>query len=231
MDFMFLKNDVENIFSLLETIYADGGEKSFSLNAKINPIQFENGMSGFHYAQNDAKGTLLVGLILGGTGFSLKRTLNSDGVMLERHDYFNLAGNLTFSSDKETLKSTIVDFYEMDLTSPILNHFYNYLSLEYKKAKEGKSQTQLVHSVETFLRSLPKKGLEIAISKGVQDPAIQNFFHKITEKELDQVLTWEERQFVFSNLKADLNTVVSTKMRAHKLSKSALKLALLRKAL
>ncbi len=229
MDFMFLKNDVQNIFSLLETIFADGGKRSFALDARINPIKFENGMSGFEYTQNDAKGKLLVGLILGGTGLSLKRTMESEGVLFERHDYFNLSGDLTFSSDKETLKSTIVDFYEMDLTSPVLNHFYNYLSLEYKKAKEGKSQTQLVHSIETFLRSLSRKGHEISISKGIQDPAIENFFHKITEKELDKVLTWEERQFVYSNLKNDLNIIVSTKARAHKLAKSTLKLALFRK--
>jgi hypothetical protein len=228
MDLMFLRSDVQNLFSYLHTIYQDGGEEIYSLHLKISDINFENGMSGYEYQFEGGSGKLLMGLILGGTGYSLKRTITMGESRFERHDYFNLNGELTFSSDKEALKSTVVDFHEMDLTSPILNHLYNYLSLEYKNAQEGRSQTNLVHSVEKFLRDLSKINPEIAIFKGINDPAIQNYFNKVTKKEADQVLTWEERQLVFSNYKKELNVIVATKIRAHKIAKLPLKTALLR---
>ena len=118
----------------------------------------------------------------------------------------------------------------MDLTCPILNHLYNFLSLEYRNANEGKSQTALVHSVETVLRSFysnPK--IHLAIEDGVNDPAVNAIYTKILAAEMDPVLTWEERQIVFAAHKKELHKVLSTKIRAHKLSKAGFKLALLRK--
>jgi hypothetical protein len=228
---MFLRSDVQNLFNYLQSIYQDGGEKVYSLQLKISEVNFENGMSGYEYQFEGGSGKLLMGLILGGTGYSLKRTITMGESRFERHDYFNLNGELTFSSDREALNSTVVDFHEMDLTSPILNHLYNYLSLEYKNAQEGRSQTNLVHSVEKFLRDLSKINPELAIFKGINDPAIQNYFNKVTHKEADQVLTWEERQLVFSNYKKELNVIVATKIRAHKIAKLPLKTALLKEQL
>src|SRR5690606_27919870 len=96
-----------------------------------------------------------------------KRTYNYEGQNQERHDYFNIQGEFTFSSDREALKSIIVDFHEMDLSCPILNHFYNFLSMEYKKASEGKSSTKMVHSVETYLRKLYRsERVNLAIKSG-----------------------------------------------------------------
>jgi hypothetical protein len=228
---MFLRSDVQNLFNYLQTIYEDGGERVYSLQLKISEVNFENAMSGYEYQFEGGSGKLLIGLIFGGTGYSLKRTITMDDSRHERHDYFNLNGELTFSSDREALKSTVVDFHEMDLTSPILNHLYNYLSLEYKNAQEGRSQTNLVHSVENLLRFLSKSNPQIAAYKGLKDPAIQNYFNRITKKESDQVLTWEERQLVFSHYKKELDVIVATKIRAHKLPQIQLKLSLLKEQL
>ena len=231
MDLMFLRSDVQNLFNYLQTIYQDGGERVYSLQLKISEVNFENAMSGYEYQFEGGSGKLLIGLIFGGTGYSLKRTITMDDSRHERHDYFNLNGELTFSSDREALKSTVVDFHEMDLTSPILNHLYNYLSLEYKNAQEGRSQTNLVHSVENLLRFLSKSNPQIAAYKGLKDPAIQNYFNRITKKESDQVLTWEERQLVFSHYKKELDVIVATKIRAHKLPQIRLKLSLFKEQL
>ncbi len=225
-----LTADVPKIQPFLETVLQDGGRKLYGIEGTVTPLKFQNGQSGFEYREDTLEAQLLVGLILGGTGYSMKRILRNNGEVLERHDYFNLQGELTFTSDKEALKSVIVDFHEMDLTCPILNHFYNYLALEYKNAGEGKSQTALVHSVETFLKgAYNSKLIRIAIREKANDPAITNIYNKILAAEMDPVLTWEERQLVFGNYKEELNKILDTKLRAHKLNKAAFKAALIRK--
>lgn len=225
-----LTADVSKIQPFLETVYQDGGKKLYAIDGEITPIRHVNGQSGFEYKEETLEAQLLVGLILGGTGYSMKRILRNNGEVFERHDYFNLQGELTFTSDKEALKSVVVDYHEMDLTCPILNHFYNYLSLEYKNAAEGRSQTALVHSVEMTLKSVyNSKLIRIAIREKANDPAVTNLYNKILAAEMDPVLTWEERQLVFANYKEELNKILDTKIRAHKLNKVAFKLSLIRK--
>lgn len=230
MNLDILTADVPDILSFLENIFQDGGKKFYGIDGTITPLKFINGMSGFEYREDGIEGQLLVGLILGGTGYAMKRVLRQNGVTQERHDYFNLQGATTFTSDREALVSVVVDYHEMDLTCPILNHFYNYLSMEYRLAKEGRSQTQMVHSVENYLRHLYRSNkVRLAIKDKVNDPAIVNVYNKILARELDPVLTWEERQLVFKNLKSDLNKIVETKLRAHNLSKTAFTARLLSK--
>lgn len=225
-----LTADVPKIQPFLETVLQDGGKKLYAIDGEVTTIKNANGMSGFEYKEDGLEAQLLVGLILGGTGYSMKRILRNSGESIERHDYFNLQGDLTFTSDKEALKSVIVDFHDMDLTCPILNHFYNFLSLEYKAAGEGKSHTGLVHSVETFLKTAyNSKLIRIAIRDKADDPAVTNIYNKILAAEMDPVLTWEERQLVFANYKEDLKIVLDTKLRAHKLNKAAFKVSLMRK--
>jgi len=225
-----LTADVSKIQPFLETVLQDGGKKLYAIDGEVTAIYNLNGMSGFEYKENELEAQLVVGLILGGTGYSMKRILRNGGEMFERHDYFNLQGDLTFTSDKEALKSVIVDFHEMDLTCPILNHFYNFLSLEYKAASEGKSHTAIVHSVENFLKTAyNSKLIRIAIRDKANDPAVTNIYNKILASEMDPVLTWEERQLVFANYKEELNVVLDTKIRAHKLNKTAFKASLISK--
>ena len=230
MNLKLLTADVPQVFPFLEKVLQDGGKKAFDLHGSVTPLKFINGMSGFEYREGGIEGQLLVGLILGGTGYSLKRILRQNGETLERHDYFNLEGEVTFTADKEALKSVIVDYHEMDLTCPVLNHLYNYLSLEYKNAEEGRSQTQLVHSVEKFLRDMYKsENIRLAIQDKANDPAVVNVYNKILSAEMDPVLTWDERQLVFKNYHKDLKKIVDTKVRAHRLSKSVFKARLFSK--
>lgn len=227
-----LTADVPKIQPFLETVLQDGGKKLYAIDGVITSIHNNNGMSGFEYKEDAIVAELTVGLILGGTGYALRRVLRNGAEYYERHDYFNIQGECTFTSDKEALRSVIVEFHEMDLTCPILNHFYNYLALEYKNATEGKSNTQITHSVEIFLKTAYHSRLiRIAIKERGSDPAIINIYNKILSTELDPVLTWEERQLVFANYRQELKIVLGTKIRAHKLSTISYKFSLFSKSM
>ena len=223
-------DDIPKLQPFLETILQDGGKKLYAVDGTTSTIFNNNGMSGFEYRENEAVAEITMGIILGGTGYALRRILRNGNEYSERHDYFNIQGECTFTSDKEALKPVIVDFHQMDLTCPILNHLYNYLSLEYDKASEGKSHTQMVHSVETILkRFYDSKLVRLPIKDRGDDPAIVNIYNKILAAELDPVLTWEERQLVFTNYKNDIKKIVNTKIRAHRLSKLAFNATLISK--
>lgn len=225
-----LTADVPKIQPFLETVLQDGGKKLYSIDGIVTPIRNIGGMSGFEYMEDGIEASLTMGLILGGTGYVLRRILRNAGVTSERFDYYNVQGEISFTSDKEALKTVIVDFHEMDLTCPILNHLYNFLSLEYKNAKEARSNTQLVHSVERFLKSIyDSKIVKIAIKDRADDPAVTNIYNKILAAEMDPVLNWEERQLVFGKYRQDLTLIVNTKLRAHRLSRLRFRALLLSK--
>lgn len=225
-----LTADVPKIKSFLETILQDGGVKNYAINGAVTRVFNVDGLSGFDYKEEGLSGHLSVGLILGGNGYILKRVLRENEEISVRFDHYDLQGILTFTSDKEILKAAIVDFDEMDLTCPILNHFYNFLGMEYKKAEEGKSHTQLVHSVENFLRTMAKSSIvAIPVLNIKTDPAVINVYNKILSTEIDPVLTWEERQVVFQKYHETLKRILDTKIRAHKISKVSAKLALISK--
>lgn len=220
MNFEFLTADKPKLFPFLETVLQDGGRKVYAIEGEVKTIRLINGMSGFTYQMGESEGELTLGLILGGTGYVLRRSLISSEGQNVRYDYFNSAGEVTFTSDAESLNVLFVDFYEMDLSCPILNHLYNFLSLEYKLASEAKSHTELVNSVEIFLRQMYRsKMVRLPIKDRTNDPAVTNIYNKILKSEMDPVLTWEERHLVFAEFKKKLNTILETKVRAHRLSK------------
>jgi len=218
------KLEIENIFKFLESII----QKNDSLSdLKINSTNISNsfGMSGVEFDSKEINAEITLGMILGGTGFILRRVTEGK----ERYDYFGIDGNLTFSSDKEVLKPLIVDQYEMDLTCPFLNHFYNFLSYEYKLASEGKSSTPLVHKVESFLNQLYNSNkFKLPIKLLSFDSAILKIFEKMLVIEKDPVLTWEERQLIFQKKFEVIKHILNTKRRAHKLNYIRLTLSLLR---
>lgn len=230
MNFEFFTNDINSLFPFLETILQDGGQRVHEHNLEVTPVFNLSGISGYQYKGDNIQGEVGLGLILGGTGYVLKRSFMNNGFMNERYDHFNLEGEITFSSDKEALKSIIVDFHQMDLTCPILNHLYNYLALEYTKASEGKSQTKLVHSVERLLKQFyVSKEVRLSIQDKTDDSAILNLYNKILAAEMDPILRWDERQVVFANFHEELKKIVATKVRAHRLSKAKFSLLLLSK--
>ena len=150
----FLTADISGLFPFLETVLQDGGKRLYSIEGDIKTFNNVSGYSGYEYQDEALSASLSMGMILGGSGYVLRRSLNSVNDKLERYDYFSPQGELTFSSDSESLSVSIVDFYDMDMTCPILNHLYNFLSMEYKRAKEANSCTKMIHSVENYLRGL-----------------------------------------------------------------------------
>lgn len=223
--------DIPKLFPFLETIIQDGGRRLYSIEGEITRSSYVDGRSGFHYREGDIEASLEFGLLFGGSGFVIRRHIKNGEEEHERFDHFDQKGVFTFTSNTKSLEPLYVDTLEMDVTCPILNHLYNFLSLEYKKASEGKAWVSgQVHTVETYLRQLYKsKILRLSVRAGAEDPAIQNIYNKILKAEMDPVLTWEERQLVFEGYRESLDKIVSTKIRAHKLAKSSMKLSLLRK--
>lgn len=227
-----LTADVPNLFSFLETIFQDGGAKLYSIHGQVESFKNIAGYSGYTYEEGGLKGKLSLGIILGNTGYVLKRSLQNGVQEIERFDYFNISGEHTFTSDKEALNVLLVDSLDIDTTCPMINHLYNFLNLEYRQATEGKSKTDLVHSIENYLRSLEKSKLvRLSVKDQLNDIVISDIFKKISKAELDPVLSWEERQLVFAHYKETLNTVLTTKIRAHKLSRLKYKLGLIKKNL
>lgn len=226
----FLTADISGLFPFLETVLQDGGKRLYSIEGDVKTFTNVAGYSGFEYQEEALTASLSLGMILGGTGYVLKRSLNSETDKLERFDYFNPQGELTFSSDSEALRVSIVDFYEMDMTCPILNHLYNFLSMEYKKAKEAASSTTMVYSVENYLRSLyNSKIIRLSVREKGSDPAVTNVFNRILKAEMDPVLTWEERQLVFKKHRETLKVIVDTKSRAHRLNHSLMATSIAKK--
>ncbi len=228
----FLTADVSGLFPFLETVLQDGGKRLYSIDGDIKTFSNVSGYSGYEYQEEAMSASLSLGMILGGTGYVVKRTLRSATETLERFDYFGTNGELTFTSDAESLRVSIVDFYEMDMTCPILNHLYNFLSMEYKSAQEAKSHTALVFSVENYLRTLyASKIIRLSIREKGDDPAVTNIFNRILKAEMDPVLTWEERQLVFKKYRETLNIIVDTKVRAHRLNNTIVKADVAKKSM
>jgi hypothetical protein len=222
--------DVARIQPFLETVFQDGGKKLYAIDGEIKAFNNINGYSGYTYKIDGAEATLSLGIILGGMGYVLKRTLVGANEALARFDYFNLDGELTFTADSESLTVIYVDNMEMDPTCPILNHLYNFLSLEYRKAEEAESSTESVFSVEKWLRTLYRsKIVNLSIKRGTEDKAFATIFNKILKAELDPVLNWEERQLVFRKYRQTMKKIMTTKVRAHRLNKTKMKVAIFKK--
>lgn len=232
MNIEFFTADVPALFPFLESAIQDGGRKHFAIEGVITTFRNNFGYSGYDYDAGEVRGQLAVGLILGGTGYMLRRIIKNGAEESERHDYFNLQGEVTFTSDKEALKATIPDAMEMDMSCPVLDLLYNFLSIEYKQAGNGSSNTGQVHSVEKLLHLLYKsKKIRLPIHDRANDSALENIFNRMLKTEIDPVLTWEERQLVFEKYYESINKIMDTKVRAHKLSKVRMKLGLLRKGI
>ena len=225
-----LTEDVPKIFPFLESVLQDGGKKLYSIDGTVDTFHNYEGYSGFEYQDEGITGRLGLGIILGNTGYVLRRSMRNGETEVERFDYFNIKGEQTFSSDKEALKVLFVNNLEIELTCPILNHLYNFLDLEYDNAAEARSRTELVASVENFLRTVAQSRLiHLPIRDRANDPAIVNIYNKILKAERDPVLTWKERQLVFANYHENLNKIVATKCRAHRIPKFSMKPGLMKK--
>ena len=223
--------DIPKLFPFLETILQDGGKKLNAVEGEVTRSSHVDGRSGYHYREENLEASIEFGVLFGGLGFVVRRHLKTTSEEWEKFDHFDKKGVFTFTTFQKSLDPLFVDTLNMDLSCPILNHLYNFLSLEYKRAAEGKSwTTDQVHTVEVFLRQNYKSNIiRLPINNGIKDEAISTIYAKILKAEMDPVLTWEERQIVIEAYKETLSEILLTKIRAHKLSYTNFKLRLLRK--
>lgn len=230
MNTELLTADVPSLFPYLETVLQDGGRKAYAIEGEVTQLRNHFGYAGFNIEDGEIRGQVALGLILGGTGYVLRRIMKLGAEETERHDYFNIQGEITFTADKEALKAMIPETLEMDMSCPMLDLLYNFLYSEYNSAAEGRASTGLVYGVEQLLKRLyNSKKVRLPIRDRSFDPAIENVFNKMLQTELDPVLTWEERQLVFARYYETMDKIVNTKVRAHKLSRVRMKLGLLRR--
>jgi len=205
-----IRNEIKDIFVFIENLLS---EKKISLKDSYFNL---GGFSGGTFEANGVKIDLSLALILGDSGYILRRRFELLTDKFEQYDHFDLNGQLTFSSEKESLEPIIVDFNDFDL-NPYLNHLYNYLSIGYKKTNEGINQTKLIYSIETFLNKLAKsKKISLGGLQGAFDPAMTLILEKMLLIEKDLVLNWTERQISYEKSIQKMDTILAVKARAHK---------------
>lgn len=205
-----LTQDVQNLFPYLETISQD----------KENGRMINNafGYSSYKSTYQDQECEVALAIILGGTGFILRRSFFNGEKEVSRFDYFNIDGVLTFTADNEVLKPLIIESHLFDPHNIFANHFYNYLCYEYALTAKGTASTKLIWSVERELYRR-YKNKTLSINQGLNDVIITNTFKDIESLELDPILTWEERQTIYRSKIEKLSLLLKTKARAHRKNK------------
>lgn len=207
----------ENLIDWLKyLISVDGGKKSLDSSIQIYDIHNFQGFSGYNYWVDDVMVGQLQIATLQACGFVIYRRLFIDGDISESYEYYNQDARSMFT--QSTLDGGVI-FYNsinMDPTNPVVNHLYNILSAEYDQTSTGYSRTRLVLSIEGLLKSLYNNPATFISAKGVtRDLALRNIYNEIHKTELDPVLTYEERQSIYRNLKSIRSKIIRTKKRVH----------------
>ncbi len=205
-----LTQDVQNLFPYLDEVSLDKGN--------YTAINNSFGYSSYRSTYLEHECEVAVSIILGGTGFILRRKFFNGQKEVIRFDHFNINGELTFTSDKEVLKPMIVESHMFDPSNIFANHFYNYLCAEYAQTTKGLASTKLVYAVERELYRR-YKNKDLSINAGLEDSIILHSFKDIESLELDPVLTWEERQGIYKSKIEKLMLLLKTKARAHRKNK------------
>ena len=205
-----LTQDVQNLFPFLEEVSLEAGN--------YTAINNSFGYSSYKSTYLDQECEIALAIILGGTGFILRRNFFNGQKEETRYDHFNINGELTFTSDKEVLKPLIVESHVFDPNNIYANHLYNYLCLEYAQTTKGLASTKLIYAVEREL-ARRYKNKTLSINAGLNDAIILNTFKSIEALELDPVLTWEERQGIYKAKIEKLMLLLKTKARAHRKTK------------
>ena len=205
-----LTQDVQNLFPYLDEVSLDKGN--------YTAINNSFGYSSYRSTYLEKECEIALSIILGGTGFILRRKFFNGQKEVIRFDHFNINGELTFTSDKEVLKPMIVESHMFDPSNIFANHFYNYLCSEYAQTTKGLASTKLVYAVERELYRR-YKNKELSINAGLEDSIILHTFKDIESLEIDPVLTWEERQGIYKSKIEKLMLLLKTKARAHRKNK------------
>lgn len=208
--------------SLRESVefFALGGARdSLPASIHINPFTRANGYSGYVYRiSDDTYGEFGFAPLRWG-GFVTHKILTDPTGRREIWEIYSSEGKLTSVDDALFLELLYCDLTEMDPRCPLLSHLYNYLAYEYSQAQIGQSRTNQIETIELILRGMRVPRLH-------RDPAITRIWKKMLDGENDRILGWEERQRVIESLMSERAKIVSTKQRAHRLSRVSTALAL-----
>lgn len=205
---------------LVDLLKIDGGRNTLpSENVKIYDIHNSNGFSGFNYwVENVLVGQLQVASLTSGSYVVYKRIFMENQIT-EIYDYYDQDGNYSYNSAQLDCPVVTYNSINMEPLSPVINHLYNVLNTEYEKARQGNSLTARIVLIESLLNKYFNSS-EVVLSAQLkwQDRAIKNIEKEIFRIESDPVLTWPERQDIFSSLKEIRKTIINTKMRVHNLN-------------
>ena len=72
-----LTADISKLFAFLETVLQDGGKKLYSIDGIVQTFNNYEGYSGFEYQDEGINARLSLGMILGGTGYVIRRMLRN----------------------------------------------------------------------------------------------------------------------------------------------------------
>ena len=209
---------------LVELLSTDGG-RDFSKNnlrfrnLKVVDIHNDNGFSGYNYWVDDVFVAQLHIATLTSGNYVIYKKAFLDEDTYESYDYYDEKGLLNYSSQSLDCPMVSYNSINMEPKSPFINHLYNIVYDEYEKAKQGYSSTARILYIEKILNSMYKsENLTISANSGNQDSAIINIEKEIYRIEDDPVLTWTERQNIFTTLKEVRSKIISVKKRVHNLN-------------
>lgn len=193
-----------------------GGKDTLSPQIKIDDVFAFNGMSGYNYWANDQLiGQLYIGTLQSGTYVIYKRTFINDELK-EVYDYYDQDGRFFYTS--ETLDGSCIQYSSiaMDPTSPLINHIYNILHLEYEGTTFNFGNTKRIKFYEELLKKFKENNkIQISVEDKIKDQALLNIKKEILTIEKDGVLKWSERQEIFKKLREVRGKILATKRRAH----------------
>jgi hypothetical protein len=205
---------------LVDLLKQNGGRDTLPKDdVTIFDIHNSNGFSGYNYwVENNLVGQLQIASLTTGSYVIYKKICLEDQTT-EFYDYYDQDGNFIYNSTQ--IDSPVVNYnsINMEPLSPMINHLYNVLHSEYEKARKGNSLTARIVLLEGILnRYFNSPDIVISAQAKRNDQAIKNIENEVFRIEADPVLTWPERQDIFTSLKEIRKVIIDTKMRVHNLS-------------
>lgn len=152
-------------------------------------------------------------------GFALRKIFRFQAeTRIENHVYSD-EGRLVEVLDTFSIDPLYVSLVDMEPGQPIIAHLYDYLAYEYAEAQHRAVRYKRVIWVEKFLETLLASGkTAMSVKQLHSDISLKKMFQQELAKELDPVLTWEERQKLFASMKEQRWALRSTKRRVHQIS-------------
>ena len=203
---------------LADLLKLEALKKEFT-EGQVEPIAVHNfnGFSGYNFwAGGNLIAQLQMSSLTSGYYTFWKKVFLEETVQ-ETYDYYNQDGEFVYSSQSLDGQSLFYNSINMDPTSPYINHLYNVLQVQYEQAENGMGETKRIALLEGILNDFLKRDdIFIGAKLRRKDPALINIINEIHRVEKDPVLSWDERQKVFSGLKQVRRKILRTKSRAHK---------------